>query len=207
FAGLAAITMTVGNIAALRQTNIKRLMGYSSIGQAGYALSGLAAASHKTTTGLIFFLMAYAVTNLGVFVGIIYFSNRLGSDNLADYDGLGRRSPGMALALTVCLLSLVGLPPMVGFWSKVYLFFSVFDVGVVWLVIVGLLNSALAAYYYLKIVHAIYLKPPITDQRLAGDPSVAVAACVTVVAVVVTGLVPGPFIQAASAAAGVLFAP
>src|SRR4029077_11140545 len=142
--------------------------GYSSIGQAGYALTGLAAAAQKTTTGLIFFLMAYAATNLGVFVAIIYFSNRLGSDDLADYAGLGRRSPWMALALTICLLSLVGLPPMVGFWSKVYLFFSVFDVGVVWLVIVGLLNSALAAYYYLKIVHAIYLKPPIVEVRLAS---------------------------------------
>ena len=206
FAGLAAVTMTVGNVAALRQTNIKRLMGYSSIGQAGYALTGLAAASQKTTTGLIFFLMAYAATTLGVFVAIIYFSNRLGSDDLADYAGLGRRSPWMALALTICLLSLVGLPPMVGFWSKVYLFFSVFEVGVVWLVIVGLLNSALAAYYYLKIVHAMYLKSSSAEQRLAADPSVAVAACVTVAAVVVAGIVPGPFIQAASAAASVLFA-
>jgi NADH-quinone oxidoreductase subunit N len=206
FAGLAAVTMTVGNVAALRQTNIKRLMGYSSIGQAGYALTGLAAASQKTTTGMIFFLMAYAATNLGVFVAIVHFSNRLGSDDLADYAGLGRRSPWMAITLTVCLLSLVGLPPMVGFWSKVYLFFSIFDVGVVWLVIVGLLNSALAAFYYLKIVHAMYLKPPTVELRLANDPSVAVAAFVTVAAVLVAGIVPGPFIQAASSAANVLFA-
>ena len=191
FAGLAALTMTVGNIAALRQTNIKRLMGYSSIGQAGYALTGLAAASHQTTTGLIFFLMAYAATNLGVFVAIIYFSNRLGSDDLADYAGLGRRSPWMALALTICLLSLVGLPPMVGFWSKVYLFLSVFDVGLVWLVVVGLLNSAVAAYYYLKIVHAMYLKPATVETTVTNDPSVAVAAVLTVAAVLVAGIIPG----------------
>jgi NADH-quinone oxidoreductase subunit N len=206
FAGLAALTMTVGNVAALRQTNIKRLMGYSSIGQAGYALTGLAAASHQTTTGLIFFLMAYAATNLGVFAAIVYFSNRLGSDELTDYAGLGRRSPWMALALTICLLSLVGLPPMVGFWSKVYLFFSVFDVGLVWLVIVGLLNSAVAAFYYLKIVHAMYLKPATIDKPLAHDPSVALAAVLTVAAVLVAGVIPGPFIQAASSAASVLFA-
>ncbi|MBF6590569.1 MAG: NADH-quinone oxidoreductase subunit N, partial [Ktedonobacterales bacterium] len=124
FAVLAVITMTVGNVAALRQTNIKRMMGYSSIGQAGYALTALAAATRTTTTGLIFFLIAYAITNLGVFVAIIYFSNRLGTDELADYNGLSKRSPIMALALTVCLLSLVGMPPMVGFWSKVYLFLS-----------------------------------------------------------------------------------
>ena len=206
FAGLAALTMTVGNIAALRQTNIKRLMGYSSIGQAGYALTGLAAASHNTTTGLIFFLIAYAATNLGVFVAIIYFSNRLGSDDLAAYAGLGRRSPWMALALTICLLSLVGLPPMVGFWSKVYLFLSVFDVGLVWLVVVGLLNSAVAAFYYLKIVHAMYLKPATTDVAIARDPGVAIAAVITVTVVLVAGIVPGPLIQAASSAASVLFA-
>ncbi|MGH2461137.1 MAG: NADH-quinone oxidoreductase subunit N [Chloroflexota bacterium] len=205
FAILAALTMTVGNVAALRQTNIKRMMGYSSIGQAGYALTGLAVASHTTTTGLLFFLIAYAVTNLGVFVAIVYYSNRLGSDDLADYAGLSRRSPLMALALAVCLLSLVGLPPMVGFWSKVYLFLSVFDVGVVWLVILGLLNSALAAFYYLKIVHAMYMKPPTVDKPLAADPPLTVAMAVAIVAVFVTGIIPGPFIQAASSAASVLF--
>jgi NADH-quinone oxidoreductase subunit N len=205
FAGLAALTMTVGNVAALRQTNIKRLMGYSSIGQAGYALTGLAAASHQTATGLIFFLLAYAATNLGVFVAIVYFSNRLGSDDLTAYAGLGRRSPWLALALTICLLSLVGLPPMVGFWSKVYLFLSVFDVGLVWLVVVGLLNSAIAAYYYLKIVHAMYLRPATVETPVAGDPAIRLAAVLTVVAVLLAGIVPGPVIQAASAAASVLF--
>ena len=205
FAGLAALTMTVGNVAALRQTNVKRLMGYSSIGQAGYALTGLAAASHTTATGLIFFLIAYALTNLGAFAAIIYLSDRLGSDDLSDYDGLWRRSPAIALGLTICLLSLVGLPPMVGFWSKVYLFLSVFDVGLVWLVVVGLLNSALAAFYYLKIVHAMYLKPPTVDKPLARDPSAATALTVAVVAVVVAGVIPGPLIQVASSAASVLF--
>jgi NADH-quinone oxidoreductase subunit N len=205
FAGLAALTMTVGNVAALRQTNVKRLMGYSSIGQAGYALTGLAAASHTTATGLIFFLIAYALTNLGAFAAIIYLSDRLGSDDLADYAGLWHRSPAFALGLTICLLSLVGLPPMVGFWSKVYLFLSVFDVGLVWLVVVGLLNSALAAFYYLKVVHAMYLKQPTVDKPLARDPSVTTALAVVVVAVLVAGLVPGPLIQVASSAASVLF--
>jgi NADH-quinone oxidoreductase subunit N len=205
FAGLAALTMTIGNVSALRQTNIKRLMGYSSIGQAGYALTGLAAARHETATGLIFFLIAYAMTNLGAFVAIIYFSNRLGGDDLVEYAGLSRRSPGMAFVLTVCLLSLVGLPPMVGFWSKVYLFLSVYNVGLVWLVAVGLLNSALAAFYYLKIVHAMYLKPPPVEKGLNVDWSASTAAFVTVALVVVAGLMPAPLIQAASNAASVLF--
>ncbi len=206
FAVLAVITMTVGNVAALRQTNIKRMMGYSSIGQAGYALAGLAAASRTTATGLLFFLIAYAITNLGVFAAIVYFSNRLGSDELADYNGLSKRSPVMGLALAVCLLSLVGMPPMVGFWSKVYLFLSVFDVGLVWLVIIGLLNSALAAYYYLKVVHAMYLKPAVADGKpLGADPPLALAMLVAVIGIFVSGLVPGPFIQLASQAAGVIF--
>jgi NADH-quinone oxidoreductase subunit N len=205
FAVLAALTMTVGNLAALRQTNVKRLMGYSSIGQAGYVLMGLAAASHSTTTGMLFFLIAYAITNLGAFSAIIYFSNRLGSDELADYDGLSRRAPLVTFGLTVCLLSLVGLPPMVGFWSKVYLFFSVFDVGLVWLVILGLLNSAVAAYYYLKVVHAMYLKPPAIEKGFVADPPLSVALGAMSVALFVAGLVPGPLIQVASSAAGVLF--
>jgi NADH-quinone oxidoreductase subunit N len=205
FAVLAALTMTVGNIAALRQTNIKRLMGYSSIGQAGYALTCLAAATHATTTGLLYFLIAYALTNLGAFIAIIYYSNVLGSDDLSDYEGLSRRSPVMALALTACLLSLVGLPPMVGFWSKVYLFLSVFDVGLVWLVILGLLNSALAAFYYLRVVHAMYMKQPNVEKPLGSDPSSSLAMLVAVVSIFVTGIVPGPFIQAASTAASVLF--
>ncbi len=205
FAVLAAITMTAGNLAALRQTNVKRLMGYSSIGQAGYALTGLAAAGPGTTTGLVFFLIAYALTNLGVFAAIIYFSTRLGDDDLASYNGLSRRAPAMALVLTIGLLSLVGLPPMIGFWSKVYLFLSVLNAGLVWLVVVGLLNSALAAYYYLKVVHAMYLKPPEVEKPLESNWSATLAAVVTVAAILLFGIVPAPFIQAASAAASALF--
>lgn len=205
FAILAAITMTVGNIGALRQTNVKRLMGYSSVGQAGYALAGLSAAQHATTSGLVYFLIAYAITNLGVFIAIIHFSDRLGTDNLADYAGLSRRAPFSCLALTIALLSLVGLPPMAGFWSKVYLFLTVFQAGQTGLVIVGLLNSALAAYYYLKIVHAMYLREPIDHQPISADAPLAIALVFAIVGVFVVGLLPGPFLEAASAAAGVVF--
>lgn len=205
FAILAAVTMTVGNVGALRQTNVKRLMGYSSVGQAGYALAGLSAAQHATSTGLVYFLIAYAITNLGVFVAIIHFSDRLGTDNLADYAGLSRRAPFSCLALTVALLSLVGLPPMAGFWSKVYLFLTVFQAGQTGLVIVGLLNSALAAYYYLKIVHAMYLREPTDQKPVLVDAPLAIALVVAIVGIFIVGLLPGPFLEAASAAAGVVF--
>lgn len=207
FAVLAAITMTIGNVAALRQTNVKRLMGYSSIGQAGYALAGLSAASHVTATGLVYFLIAYAITNLGAFIAIVHVSNRLSSDDLADYAGMSRRAPLTSLALTVALLSLVGIPPMVGFWSKIYLFLGVLQEGQTGLVIVGLLNGALAAYYYLKIVHAMYLREPSVDQPLPADTSVSVALVAAMVGIFVAGIVPGPFITAASAAASVVFSP
>lgn len=205
FAILAVLTMTVGNLMALRQTNIKRLMGYSSIGQAGYALTALAAFTQSTTSALLFFLLAYAVTNVGTFIAIIYFGNRLGSDDLSAYDGLSRRAPVAAFALTICLLSLVGMPPMVGFWSKVYLFLSVYNAGMVGLVVVGLLNSALAAFYYLKIVHAMYLKPVAGDKSLAPPRAEAFALLIAVAGVFLAGLIPGPFIQAATAAAQALF--
>lgn len=205
FAVLAALTMTIGNLAALRQTDAKRLMGYSSIGQAGYILMGLAAVNARITAGLLFFMITYVITNIGAFIAITYFSNRLGSDDLKDYDGLGQRSPAMALALTVCLLSLVGMPPMAGFWGKVFLFLSVFDSGPVWLVLVGLLNSAIAAYYYLKVVHAMYLRPASDDKPLGFDPSLSLALLAAVVGIFVVGIVPRIFMDAATNAAGALF--
>lgn len=205
FAALAAITMTVGNVAALRQTNVKRLMGYSSIGQAGYALTGLAAAGHGTATGLVYFLIAYAITNLGAFAAIIYFSDRLGSDDLTDYAGLSRRAPLATIGLTIALLSLIGMPPMVGFWSKVYLFLAVFQAGQSGLVVVGLLNSAVAAYYYLKIVHAMYLREPRIEKPFPSDPPLTVALVVAVIGILVAGIDPTPFIGVASAAAGAVF--
>ncbi len=205
FAVLAAVTMTVGNLGALRQTNVKRLMGYSSIGQAGYALMGLAAASAATSAGLIFFILAYALTNLGVFAAITHVSDRLQSDDLADYHGLHRRSPWLALAMTLCLLSLVGLPPLAGFWSKVFLFLSVFSQGQVLLVIVALLNSAIAAYYYVKIVHSMYLKPAPIDKPLPGSYSVGAALALAVAAVLIIGVFPNPFMGLATSAAASVF--
>jgi NADH-quinone oxidoreductase subunit N len=201
FAVLAAITMTVGNVGALRQTNVKRIMGYSSIGQAGYALMGLATASAQTSSALVFFIFAYALTNLGVFAAITHVSDRLDSDEVEAYNGLSQRAPVLALAMTLCLLSLVGMPPLAGFWSKVNLFYNVFSQGQVALVLIALLNAAVGAYYYLKIVHAVYLKPAPIDKPLPGSFSVSLALAVAVAAVLVVGLVPDPFIGFATAAA------
>jgi NADH-quinone oxidoreductase subunit N len=201
FAILAAVTMTVGNVGALRQTNVKRIMGYSSIGQAGYALMGLSTASAQTSSALVFFIFAYALTNLGVFAAVTHVSDRLNSDDLDAYSGLSQRAPALAVAMTLCLLSLVGMPPLAGFWSKVNLFYNVFSQGQILLVLIAVLNSAIAAYYYLKIIHAVYLRPAPIDKPLPGTFSVGLALSLAVAAVLVVGLVPGPFIGLATSAA------
>src|SRR5205814_6178572 len=127
------IAMTVGNVGALRQTNIKRLMGYSSVGQAGYAMMALAAPSPDAISGLMFFLLVYTLQNLGAFAGVIAISNQVGSDEIDDYRGLGQRGGPLALFTALCFLSLVGMPPMAGFVSKFYLFMTIFQQGtLVW---------------------------------------------------------------------------
>ncbi len=128
FAVLSVISMFIGNIAAIPQANIKRMLGYSSIAQAGYLMVGLATfglAMPSTTlgeSGLLFFLVSYALTNLGAFIAVVIISNKINSDTIADYAGLGKRSPLLALALTLCLISLIGIPPAAGFMAKFYIF-------------------------------------------------------------------------------------
>lgn len=205
FAVLAALTMTVGNIVAMRQDNIKRLLAYSSITQAGYAMMGLAAATSASTSALSFFLLAYTFTNLGAFIAIIAAFNQIGSDDIEAYRGLSRRAPLLSLVLALCMLSLAGIPPMVGFAGKVYLFWSVFDAGLAWLVVIGLLNSAASIYYYLRVVRTMYLGEPSTEGMLSVAPAARVAMLVAVAGVLVIGVAPWPLMQFAQTAAASLF--
>jgi NADH-quinone oxidoreductase subunit N len=158
FAVLAAITMTIGNVMALRQTNVRRLLGYSSIAQAGNILVGVAAVATLDdgqtlgASGVVFFLATYAFTNLGAFFAVMAISGRIGSDEISAYAGVGRRALVPALVLTFCLLSLTGLPPGVGVWAKVYVFNAAVQADLVWLVIIGVLNTVLSAFYYIGIV-------------------------------------------------------
>ena len=204
FAALAAVTMTLGNLAALNQTNIKRLMGYSSIAQAGFALMALSAAGSQTTSALIFFLVVYAFTNLGAFACIIYFSNRLVSDEISSYAGLARRAMAPALVLAFCLISLVGMPPAAGFWAKVYLFYSVFQSDLLWLVLVGLLNTAISVYYYLKIVHAMFLRPPADETPLKGEFAMGLVMATAVAGLALLFVAPSLLTNVSDAAAGAL---
>ena len=203
---LAAITMTVGNLVAIVQTNIKRLFGYSSIAQAGYMMVGLAAmgltmgTKENVTGGLIFFLLSYTLTNLGAFIAIIAISNKINSDEIEDYNGMIKRSPLLALGLTICLISLAGLPPTAGLIAKIYIFSGAVNMGLAWLVVIAVINSVISAYYYFKIAKAMWLGTPVTEEKVGASwPEwLALAACV--VGVLALGVVPGLFMNLTTAA-------
>lgn len=212
FAAVAAVSMTVGNVAALLQTNIKRLLGYSSIAQAGNVMVGVAAISAASGNfglgagGVVFFLATYAFTNLGAFIAVIAISSKLDSDVIADYAGMGRRAPLLALALGFCLISLTGIPPTAGFVAKVYIFNTAVQSDLVWLVIIAVLNSVVAAYYYLRVVGQMYLVPPSQEERLPVSWPLGASLGAAALGVLVIGIVPTPLISAAERAANVFFA-
>jgi NADH-quinone oxidoreductase subunit N len=161
-AALATVTMTLGNLLALVQQNIKRLMAYSSIAQAGYTLVGLVAVTNAQENGaasIAFYMFMYVLTNIMAFTVIIAVTNAIQSDEIKDLAGLSRRSPYLAIAMVVALLSLGGVPPAAGFFGKLFVFAAAIEAGYVWLAIVGVLNSIVALYYYLTVIKVIWVDP------------------------------------------------
>ena len=207
FAVLAAIGMTVGNIVAIPQTNIKRMLAYSSIAQAGYLILGIATMgfsptmSHLGQSSLLFFLAGYAVTNLGAFIAVIAISNKVGSDRISDYDGMGKRAPMLALALTLCLISLTGIPPTAGFMAKFYIFSSAVQHGLLWLVIIAVLNSVVSAYYYLRVVKVMWFNEPKFEGNVSSSTALRTALIVCCLGVVVLGVLPNYAMKLAEMAA------
>jgi len=202
FAILAAVGMTLGNVIALPQTNIKRMLGYSSIAQAGYLMVGLAAVRFVSPlsnylptvtgqSGLLFFLASYALTNLGAFIAIIAISNKLDSDLISDYAGMAKRAPVLALALTLCLVSLIGMPPAAGFMAKFYIFSGAVQQGLLWLVIVAVINSVISAYYYLRVVKVMWMDKPASRAKVPSSPALRVALALSCIGVLALGIVPG----------------
>jgi NADH-quinone oxidoreductase subunit N len=202
FAVLAAIGMTLGNIIAIPQTNIKRMLGYSSIAQAGYLMVGLATVGFvspfssyfPTVTGqggLLFFLASYALTNLGAFTAIIAISNKLDSDLIQDYSGMGKRAPLLALALTLCLISLIGMPPAAGFMAKFYIFSGAVQQGLLWLVVIAVINSVISAYYYLRVVKVMWLGEPASEEKVPSSGALRLALSISCLGVLLLGIIPG----------------
>jgi NADH-quinone oxidoreductase subunit N len=157
---VAVLTMTVGNLAALRQREIKRLLAWSSIAHAGYLLLALSVWSEQAVAALLFYLVAYLFMNLAAFLLAGVLIRELGTGDVTAFRGLGHRSPGLGIAFAVVLFSLTGLPPMFGFVAKLTVFYAVFEQGYVWLGVIGLINGAVSLYYYARILASMYLADP-----------------------------------------------
>ncbi len=205
-AAVATATMLLGNILALAQKNIKRLIAYSSIAQAGYILIGVAAATSLGISGTVYYLIAYLLTNLAVFGVIAIVGRAVGSDEISAYAGLSRRAPGLTLVLLVALLSLGGIPPFGGFFAKVIVFAAAVDANMVWLAVVGILNSIIALYYYLTVLKVAYLYRSEDETRpLPISRPWAIALGVCVVGIIVLGTLIGPWFTWSTQAAQALF--
>ena len=210
FAVLAAITMTIGNVVAIAQSNVKRLLGYSAIAHAGYLLIGVAAVTAhgqdspdaSGITSVLFYLAGYAAMTLTSFFAVIVLTQRTGDERIEAMAGMGRRAPLAALALAVALLGLTGIPPTVGFMGKLFLFNAAVNSGLVWLAVVAAVNSVVSAYYYVGIIRTMYLRQPTGDETpIATAFSAKLALVVTLGAILVLGFWPGGLLEVARTAA------
>jgi NADH-quinone oxidoreductase subunit N len=199
---LAVATMTVGNVVAIAQSNLKRMLAYSSVAHVGYMLVGLTAGGALGAGAVLFYLLVYMFTTVGAF-GVVLLLERAAGDgvSLADYAGLARGHGVLALVLSLFLLSLIGIPPLGGFVGKFYLFGAAVRSGYVGLAVIGVLNSAVASYYYLRLIVYMYMRepegaPPPSATSFAGGLALAVALA----GVIVLGVMPAPFIDLAQAA-------
>ena len=203
---LAVLTMTVGNITALRQDNIKRVLAYSSIAHAGYALVGFAAGNGTGTAGILFYMLSYSFMNIGAFAIIILVAKKGETNgNVSDFAGLGFKRPLLALAMTLFLFSLAGVPPAAGFIGKFYLFSGAIQKGYIWLAVIGVLNSAASAYYYLRIMVYMYMKEATEDFEWVQVTSpVALALVIAVAGTLIPGIVPSIILEYAQMAVKLL---
>jgi NADH-quinone oxidoreductase subunit N len=191
FALVAALTLLYGNLGAIPQTDIKRLMGYSSIGQCGYLLVGIASASAVGLSGALFYMTSYVVMNLAAFTVILLVSRAAGSHDMEDWGGLARRSPILGLAMTVSLLSLAGVPPFMGFSGKFMLLGSAFQrPDLFWLGVIGLANVVVALFFYLRIVKRIYVAEPRVPTPMDVPPRLRLTLMAAIVVLIAGGVAP-----------------
>ena len=160
FTALAVLSMVLGNVVALAQTSMKRMLAYSSIGQAGFVMIGLIVGTDAGYASMVFYMLVYLFMNLGGFTCVILFSLRTGTDQISEYSGLYQKDPLLTLGLSVCLLSLGGIPPLAGFFGKLYLFWAGWQAGAYGLVLVGLVTSVISIYYYIRVVKMMVVKEP-----------------------------------------------
>ena len=186
---IAIFSMTLGNFVAAVQTNVKRMMAYSSIAQVGYILVGfIASVSGKNTDGtsaVLFFILVYVITNLGAFSGIIALANATGGEKIEDFRGLAKRAPLLSAGTALCLLSLGGIPPLAGFMSKVVIFTAAWGQGFAWLVVIALINTVVSLVYYGRIVKVMYFDAPLKEDHLTTPMGLSSSIALTTAALIV----------------------
>jgi NADH-quinone oxidoreductase subunit N len=197
--------MLVGNLAAIMQSNIKRLLAYSSIAHAGYVLVAVTSNSGTGVAAAMFYLAAYTFTNVGAFMVVAYFS-RKGERYVSvdDFAGLAQRNPGMAAMMTIFLLSLIGVPLTGGFFGKFYIFKAALDANLIWLTVLGLLNSAIAAYYYLRILVVMYMREPGASMENLPSPGAGLRVAIygSAVVTLLLGVFPSLVLDFVNSAVG-----
>jgi NAD(P)H-quinone oxidoreductase subunit 2 len=160
FTALTVLSLVLGNVVALTQTSMKRLLAYSSIAQAGFVMIGLIAGTDAGYASMVFYLLVYLFMNLGGFTCVILFTLRTGTDQISEYAGLYQKDPLLTLCLSICLLSLGGIPPLAGFFGKIYLFWAGWQAGLYGLVLLGLIATVVSIYYYIRVVKMMVVKEP-----------------------------------------------
>ncbi len=199
---LAVLTMVVGNVIAIRQTNIKRMLAYSSIAHAGYVLVGMVAANEIGYSGILFYMLAYTFMNIGAFA-VLVLAGKKGEDNLTleGLSGFGFKKPFLGVAMTIFLFSLMGLPPTAGFAGKFYIFAGAIKAGYIWLAVIGVLNSAISLYYYLRVMVYMYFRDPEEDYAWVAMPgAVVVTIIIAIAGVFYLGIMPGEVMELAKQA-------
>jgi len=192
---VSIFTMTIGNVIAISQTDIKRMLAYSSIAQAGYMLIGFVVGDASGQEAVLYYLLAYALMNLGAFGCVILVSNSIKSDAIEDYAGLHKRDPVTSFMLSIFLLSLVGVPPLAGFWGKFLVFTAAIQSKFVLLAIVGVVNSVIAAFYYMRVIKCMYLDEPKAKEAEPRSWSLQLALAVVMAGVLIAGIYMPPFLN------------
>lgn len=196
---LAVLTMTVGNVLAIKQTNIKRMLAYSSIAHAGYILVALVSANSLGMASVLYYMFAYALMNIGAFSIVIILGSK-GEDNveLADYTGLGFKHPLLAISMSIFMFSMAGIPPMAGFMGKFYVFSAAIKSDLYALAIIGVINSVISVYYYLRVTVFMYMKSPLREFKpLSTSPYIILALVITLWGTIQFGIFPGRIIDLA----------
>jgi NADH-quinone oxidoreductase subunit N len=205
FEALSIVTMTAGNIAALTQSSIKRMLAYSSIAHAGYLLIGVVAGTSRGITAMLIYLAVYSFMQLGAFAVVVLMRRHdIIGDELKDLSGLYLRQPFAAFAMLIFMLSLGGIPPTAGFMGKFWLFSAAIDAGYVWLAVIGVLNSAISLYYYVRVVVFMYLKKEIAGSHPTTSPALAFTLAAALAATLILGVYPRFLFEVAEASARTL---